>query len=496
MSRPNRTERETVKPSDMARAFASEEPPSDEESLGTRPIPARFLGMGILIAWLCCTHVTNIFPGSINELALRNTFDIGMRFGDIATFLVLALVASKIGPLGRRPIPCALAVAVTTIGTAAIGLWLIPAQASEGIVSAISFATAVGGAVLFCLWAETYCQMGGMQTIVYGALSCITAAVVSFIIGIMQQPYAIVATSLLPAISFGCVVLSLKSVPREKAQPSGIRFPLPWKLLVLMALAGFMSGLAGSLLPSPDGTGAIHRVMATGLAGIVILVMVFTRRERCDVRFLAKVGLPVGLVALAFIPFAGPSWAYAVSFLIKLAYVWFTFFVLLVLAHIAYRFEVPSLRLFALARATSEAAIFVGVVLRREIQQTELLASDLFLYAIAIGGIVLLLVCTVIWMSEKSVNADWGASGISLEDSVHVPGPREQLIMRCEQLAQEHGLTEREAEILGLIAQGKSRVEIEQELFLSQNTVKTHARHLYAKLGVHSKEDVYELVGR
>ena len=36
-------------------------------------------------------------------------------------------------------------------------------------------------------------------------------------------------------------------------------------------------------------------------------------------------------------------------------------------------------------------------------------------------------------------------------------------------------------------------MEIEQELFLSQNTVKTHARHLYAKLGVHSKEDVCEL---
>ena len=34
---------------------------------------------------------------------------------------------------------------------------------------------------------------------------------------------------------------------------------------------------------------------------------------------------------------------------------------------------------------------------------------------------------------------------------------------------------------------------IEQELFLSQNTVKTHVRHLYAKLGVHSKTDVIAL---
>ena len=75
-------------------------------------------------------------------------------------------------------------------------------------------------------------------------------------------------------------------------------------------------------------------------------------------------------------------------------------------------------------------------------------------------------------------------------------GPRERLILRCEQLARTHGLTARETEVLTLIAQRKTRSEIEQELFLSQNTVKTHVRHVYAKLGVHSKSDVYELAGK
>ena len=61
------------------------------------------------------------------------------------------------------------------------------------------------------------------------------------------------------------------------------------------------------------------------------------------------------------------------------------------------------------------------------------------------------------------------------------------------ELAAQYDLTARETEIMGLIAQRKSRAEIEQELFLSQNTVKTHVRHLYAKLGVHSKTDVIAL---
>ncbi len=45
-------------------------------------------------------------------------------------------------------------------------------------------------------------------------------------------------------------------------------------------------------------------------------------------------------------------------------------------------------------------------------------------------------------------------------------------------------LTEREAEILRLIAAGKSLPTIAKELFLGVTTVKTHAQHLYAKLEV------------
>jgi two-component system nitrate/nitrite response regulator NarL len=45
-------------------------------------------------------------------------------------------------------------------------------------------------------------------------------------------------------------------------------------------------------------------------------------------------------------------------------------------------------------------------------------------------------------------------------------------------------LTEREAQILRLIADGKSLPTIAQELFLGVTTVKTHAQHLYAKLEV------------
>jgi DNA-binding NarL/FixJ family response regulator len=51
----------------------------------------------------------------------------------------------------------------------------------------------------------------------------------------------------------------------------------------------------------------------------------------------------------------------------------------------------------------------------------------------------------------------------------------------------EHGLTARESEIVVHILQGRSNAEIARLMFLSVNTVKTHVRTAYRKMGVASR---------
>ena len=48
-------------------------------------------------------------------------------------------------------------------------------------------------------------------------------------------------------------------------------------------------------------------------------------------------------------------------------------------------------------------------------------------------------------------------------------------------------LTERELEVLKLVAQGMSNREIAEQLFISENTVKNHVRNILEKLHLHSR---------
>ena len=91
-----------------------------------------------------------------------------------------------------------------------------------------------------------------------------------------------------------------------------------------------------------------------------------------------------------------------------------------------------------------------------------------------------------------SKNADRTAvcdavAAIARGESVLDPGVQSGLFaeVRSRGVADQRPvLTQRENEILRLIAEGKSAPDISRELFLSTATVKTHLGHLYEKLGV------------
>ena len=52
------------------------------------------------------------------------------------------------------------------------------------------------------------------------------------------------------------------------------------------------------------------------------------------------------------------------------------------------------------------------------------------------------------------------------------------------------GLSERERQVLTLIAEGKTSQEVADELFLSVNTIQTHRSHIMEKLNLHNRAEL------
>ncbi len=64
----------------------------------------------------------------------------------------------------------------------------------------------------------------------------------------------------------------------------------------------------------------------------------------------------------------------------------------------------------------------------------------------------------------------------------------------CIQLARDAGLSNREAEILEMLSRNMSAEQIASSLVISVNTVRTHTHNIYAKLDVHSRQELADRV--
>lgn len=65
---------------------------------------------------------------------------------------------------------------------------------------------------------------------------------------------------------------------------------------------------------------------------------------------------------------------------------------------------------------------------------------------------------------------------------------------RCRVVGEQCDLSERQFEVLMLVAQGRNAKYIEQALSISLSTAQTHIRNIYRKTGVHSRQELLDLI--
>ena len=161
-----------------------------------------------------------------------------------------------------------------------------------------------------------------------------------------------------------------------------------------------------------------------------------------------------------------------------------------VLAAIAARNTVDAVPAVSWGAAASYLGIFAGAQVGNAIMSLpgDRLAAMVVMMGVATGLVVYALI------SARQFSFDTTISGIEPEVPVVEVRYTDALAEACARAAQQAGLTEREAQVMLLLARGNNATRICEELSITRNTVKYHARNIYDKLGVHSQQEVIDLV--
>ncbi|MGL5888862.1 MAG: response regulator transcription factor [Bacteroidia bacterium] len=144
---------------------------------------------------------------------------------------------------------------------------------------------------------------------------------------------------------------------------------------------------------------------------------------------------------------------------------------------------------------------------------------QLIRYSLLYGGALALLILLLKWMQWKFMIIDhsteiyvglvavfftllgiWVATQLT-RTKVQTVIVEKQVVVAAEQELNEEelkklGLSQREIEVLELIAKGHSNAEIAATLFLSVSTIKTHVSNVFVKLDVKSRTQAAEKAKR
>lgn len=452
-------------------------------------VPLAFLGLGVYRAWIEIVFVGSFIEFPLGSFGGRDVFDITTVF---VAFLCM-LLAKRIGPFFNKTSVYVLAGLTLTTSTFLMFASLIT-PLSEFAVMFIS--PALGGfgiALLILLWSELYGCLNPLRVALYYSASILVGALIVYLYRGFTFPWLFAMTALLPLVSLTSAFRGFESLPEaERPATSWTRFSVPWKAVLLMASYAFAYGLMESDLY----VGAFGPHSAPGVVVMALFVFFGTslRGGKFDFGLIYRVALPLMIVALFLFPALGHIGGPAGNFCVSAGYTAQSILIMLIMANICYRYKVSAIWLFGIERAVRQVSMWLGRVVASGVYGLEVLGGN-GEFVVSLLTTIAIIAATTILFSERELSSRWGANFLEGGIDAAATIRKQKLADRCADIAQEYKLSTREEEVLLLLAQKKTVGIIERELFIANGTAKAHVRHVYKKLDIHTRQELFDLLG-
>ncbi len=297
---------------------------------------------------------------------------------------------------------------------------------------------------------------------------------------------------ILSVIMLGLLLLFYVKMPAK----AGIRFVkkedgiiVPKRFIGGFMLLAFLGALLGVIAPAAaaevkHGVFAAYIGCAVGSAVLYLLYKKTGRHPICFVSYIIGISA-IGYVLLVISEYV-PALGLIASALIGVGMAvcaLLPLFAMLVVKQYPSKFIVPSYIALAML------AVIVQSVLVEAFRTSAVLLNISYLAVVIILAIFFVMLEPFLLFSMRR----------KFEDPLTVAEKAEEPEIESEQKQSDNPfyvLTKRETEIVELIGCGYSNADIGKMLFISEDTVKTHAKNIYRKLGVRSRYELTALINR
>ncbi len=361
-------------------------------------------------------------------------------------------------------------------------------------------------------WMEFYLKLQAREALFCALVSLALGALGAMVLGLLPGYVSIMVSIVMPTLSFVLLRQALASVENKSEESSldgvyGSEPRITWvRLLAGLALFEFVVGIGrgfpfGEAFQLAPGFQIAHQLAVVALSDLAIWLVLGRGRF---IRYSALWRIEVVLVAASVVASASLGWwglsigstGITLANSLMLALLWYTAYD--VGRHYPGNRFVPLgviWLVYTLGREVGRAFVLV-------LPPTSAIVSllEVFMLLLVSLSIALLFGANVPRTRElfaslrkavasASPAADFTDPAVAADSTAPSSAPLGRTPVN---LIVRYGLTQREAEVVEALVQGKSKAQIAQDLFLSENTVRGYVKNAYAKMDVHSKTQLRE----
>ncbi len=494
----------------------------------------KFLGFGCYYAWIWLCYDSGVLVLNSQETGAADSIFVMYLLSTAAlTFMLitLAFIANRVERIFDNQL---IILGMGLFASVSTGLVAMTATTEDGyfIFIVSSAATGIGTAFVALRLGIIYGAVPARQATMYILASFVFACMLYFVGIGLPESAGLVFASALPFFAALCTVVDLpnKSVTTQNAVSDHARSPTRLSrsffmrfaaaIFVFAVIVGITRGYAAlsESIVALSSKGIVV-VSSVGAIAAILFIAVGLTTKRFNISKIYYPAIILAAVGMLIMPIislvsASPESVTFEQGIIGIAYALFILVIWCLCAHLSYSTSISPIMVFGWGRGSSAGGTTIGWLLGSVlIQETENNVS--LLLAISIIMAFLLVVIVTLVLSNKTIQEVFEQKGADSDSKTVTPGdmfPKQLVdnqgfvdgkkddkqpvswISCCKEIANEANLSPREREVMLLLARGRTIDYIHDKLGISMNTAKSHVRNVYTKLGIHTRQELLDVV--